>query len=460
MLPRLLIPLLYFSPLSEDTDIVILQSDTSWGQPHDSFLPFSDILYSYDRTRSNPQVLVSSPDANRHLVSDPSSHLSTSTTLVLRYPKSTWISSLFQGPMTLLGYPPVSQSRQKVSWDFLLESGASQWRFLVRPGFQSDVPTSPRTRLRSILKTYGAYYFLPRERVTISAPTTGLSPIERAIRDVNLGPCPSKFYHNITLIYISSGDSLLCRVGTGDNIYFFRFPLSATALTRVDRGHLLTSRVRRLGSKLAPRPIAAQLHLPSPYACEAAAAGLPITGDPEPSDVRAALKAIETIHQLPSSRVEKMDDSLFERLIESRLTVIAHRAGRKRTQRLGRDLRSGLLDRAIHIGLTHGDFKVGNCLYSEGRVTGIVDWDLGSPEDLTILDNINALSSLIAEDNLHDTARATTALERVLPLAESSRTYHKMDPHIALLLWHIDRTYKHIHFGASASSWLSKHFKY
>lgn len=54
---------------------------------------------------------------------------------------------------------------------------------------------------------------------------------------------------------------------------------------------------------------------------------------------------------------------------------------------LGRQVRDLLLDRlpsSGRIGLVHGDYQPGNTLYDNGRVTGIIDWELASIGELSL----------------------------------------------------------------------------
>jgi len=91
-------------------------------------------------------------------------------------------------------------------------------------------------------------------------------------------------------------------------------------------------------------------------------------------------------------RVVKLGDKEFSACIETKMGAIIRRLAENHVAVLAlgllqRFLRSQLDGRAVIISLTHGDFKIGNCLFdSHSRVTGIVDWDMASRGELALFD--------------------------------------------------------------------------
>lgn len=76
-----------------------------------------------------------------------------------------------------------------------------------------------------------------------------------------------------------------------------------------------------------------------------------------------------------------------------RLEQFAHSRGRcgelqAGLERLRRDLSSSLMGRTVRLSWIHGDYWPGNVLASaeSGRITGIVDWDQGAPDQLRLHD--------------------------------------------------------------------------
>ncbi|MDO8688845.1 MAG: aminoglycoside phosphotransferase family protein [Dehalococcoidia bacterium] len=145
----------------------------------------------------------------------------------------------------------------------------------------------------------------------------------------------------------------------------------------------------RLAEPLAAGRVAGQL-----YTVER---GLPgrdmrevLLGPPASSRVPIA-RALSTIAQLHRStaRSTVVDAGMLDRWIHAplrQLAPLAHEDGGIR--RLAAELDAALAGREVRIGWIHGDFWPGNVLVAHdgASVSGIVDWDLASPDELPMHD--------------------------------------------------------------------------
>jgi aminoglycoside phosphotransferase (APT) family kinase protein len=126
-----------------------------------------------------------------------------------------------------------------------------------------------------------------------------------------------------------------------------------------------------------------------------------------------------------------------------------------------RRLRDALLGRRVLVTLCHGDFKLGNCLREGGRVTGIVDWDTFSEDDLALVDAGNAVGKL-KQGGLElwraalvepDEAAARACADWFRATGTDS-----VPPRDLLLFWWLDRSSKHISGRVDpGGAWTKRH---
>ena len=102
-------------------------------------------------------------------------------------------------------------------------------------------------------------------------------------------------------------------------------------------------------------------------------------------DLRAqAAAAIGALHRATAAR-RVVDDALLERWIDQPLQLLNGTAG---VDRVRSRLYEGFAGRTLSLSWIHGDFVPGNVLVAPdgSGVTGIVDWDRASADDLPLLD--------------------------------------------------------------------------
>ncbi len=103
-----------------------------------------------------------------------------------------------------------------------------------------------------------------------------------------------------------------------------------------------------------------------------------------------AAQAIGELHRHTAERV-KVDQTLLKLWVDAPLGSVARLLGsrvyRDRTQQLALELKEALLGRTVTLSWVHGDYSPQNILMGTGaEVTGIVDWELAAPRQLSVLD--------------------------------------------------------------------------
>jgi hypothetical protein len=135
------------------------------------------------------------------------------------------------------------------------------------------------------------------------------------------------------------------------------------------------------------------------YCVEEALAGEPsarlLRRGRAPAVLDASASLISDLHSR-TAKQRRLDDVAVEAWVEvplRRLEQLARSRARreallKGVERLRGDLSDALLGRSVRLGWIHGDYWPGNILASarSGRITGIVDWDQGGPDQLRLHD--------------------------------------------------------------------------
>jgi hypothetical protein len=322
--------------------------------------------------------------------------------------------------------------------EFVLEPGLGKPRYLVQPG--DEIPLEYGSPMRRALKRAGLFYFQPRHRALILAPPDPLSIVGEALREVRGAP------GRVRRVYVSDMDVM---VVAADGVYL-RFPFSEDALARITRSHDIETRLRERGIALAPEPLAFRKRGICPYAAEGA-----LRGAPAEDGLAAALEAMRPVHEAFGRRVT-LDEAEFASRVGERLRTVERATGRP-VGAVERRLRDALLGRRVLVTLCHGDFKLGNCLREGGRVTGIVDWDTFSEDDLALVDAGNAVGKL-KQGGLElwraalvepDEAAARACADWFRATGTDS-----VPPRDLLLFWWLDRSSKHIlHRADPGAAW-------
>jgi hypothetical protein len=150
--------------------------------------------------------------------------------------------------------------------------------------------------------------------------------------------------------------------------------------------------------RLLPQPLAAGIVLGQPYRIDSFIRGRELVGlltDPTRRDALLETAA-ETIHVLHRSTAVTVtgDVADAERWVDARLADLSDAGARRdpgfapRAEALRAELRDATIGRTLTTGWTHGDYWLGNVLFSAdgASVRGVVDWDGADPADLPLHD--------------------------------------------------------------------------
>jgi aminoglycoside phosphotransferase (APT) family kinase protein len=212
------------------------------------------------------------------------------------------------------------------------------------------------------------------------------------------------------------GKTTVIAVAPRGSRYVIRIPRSAVATERAERNWAALEHLQR--SSYLPDPL--QVLLPRPlcrgciqqygYTVEDARPGLSgedythlsNTAQWEPQ----ALEFITQLH-LASRHVAVFDRTKHQRHVAAPLARIREGLPTRgpvgaTLDRLEASLQEGFDGTAMPFVSAHGDFSDGNCLYRDGRLSGVVDWELFSGEALPAVDLLQRMT-IPGESNRHQT---------------------------------------------------------
>ncbi|MCK6621139.1 MAG: aminoglycoside phosphotransferase family protein [Calditrichaceae bacterium] len=368
-------------------------------------------------------------------------------------------------------------------WHFLIEPGLSKPRYLVLPGFGTDIPALSESPLKRRLLRKGFFYLQAHPQVIVASAAGSASPGARegglagkAIRQlfpaVAASAAPARFLRQA---YISTTGVLLLRVSNGQKTCFIRFPLTEHSLQRVQNQASLANFLHQQGAALTPRPVALHPEPALPAYVEEGISGRSMERAFTEGSREAALElfrktqeAIRQIHQ-QFGRVMAFREGEFNAYIQPKLAAIegklpAHPQNRAAMQRIAEFLFAELRDKKMLAGLAHGDFKIGNCLFdSRGNVAGIIDWDMGSRDELALVDIASLLGRSIRQRHRLSLPGLLKSAgqpgEEFFPLCRdyfAATGTTPVNPFTTLLLYWIDRSYKQIAFDEQTDPrWLT-----
>jgi aminoglycoside phosphotransferase (APT) family kinase protein len=148
-----------------------------------------------------------------------------------------------------------------------------------------------------------------------------------------------------------------------------------------------------------PRPLARGTQQRRSYRLDSVVRGRSVTESKAavtPPMLRAALEAISTLHTKTATTVAGGPE-LAERWVDAPLRALTHHARRSRGrthrfERLRDELHGALDTGRLTVSWIHGDYWLGNVLFSDASwVGGIVDWDASAPLELPFHDLLHLL---------------------------------------------------------------------
>lgn len=203
--------------------------------------------------------------------------------------------------------------------------------------------------------------------------------------------------------YLVSGkDKLMLESRHAGNRVMVKVPLNRHAQSAESQNHRMLCHLAGSGSLngFVPAPLGHGTAGRLPYFIEERLPGAPLAKSIAQSG-RAALlpsvgKLLDALHSSGAEPVLKpLSGDLFTRVVAEKLDRLLEIVEEP-------DLRKRLSDffyRQVHgipvaVGLFHGDFGTRNILAQDGRLSGAVDWEAGSPHGLPLLDVFNYLTSM------------------------------------------------------------------
>jgi len=356
-------------------------------------------------------------------------------------------------------------------WYFLIEPDLHKPRYMVLPGFATAIPAQSESPLKRRLVQKGFFYLQPHHRVIVASRKGGGSPAGDVVAELFPKNSPVE---SIRKIYISTTNVLLIQAADEYNNYFIRFPFTKDSIERVKNQQELTALLQRQGIRFIPRPVELKKELPVPYYIEAGMPGRSVekefaegSAGVAQSYFQKAQEKVREIHR-QFGRAVLMQDAEFQTYVQPKLDIIAKRLetyqpGREALQRIGEFFREEFAEKRMLATLVHGDFKIGNCLFDgSGNISGIIDWDMGSRDDLALID----IASLLGRSQRQ---RQRLSLPDLILRYETIR--NEFDPvyrqyfeatetspipaFTTLLFYWLDRVYKQINFDAEVKeSWI------
>jgi aminoglycoside phosphotransferase (APT) family kinase protein len=186
-----------------------------------------------------------------------------------------------------------------------------------------------------------------------------------------------------------------------------KMPMSAEAVRGMERETGALAALRgdgRLGAwrDLMPRPCTSGEVGAQPYRVDVALTGRPALdrvkhGAARERMLEMAAGTIQVLHRTTATTVLG-DDGLARRWVDEPLDELLRHGGRRRSlapglERVRAELHDALGGRALTAAWIHGDYWLGNLLFSDERSApaGIVDWDRAAPLELPLHDLLHLL---------------------------------------------------------------------
>jgi hypothetical protein len=194
-----------------------------------------------------------------------------------------------------------------------------------------------------------------------------------------------------------AGMTVIARRGDTTDRIIVRIPLSSEAQAQHQRNYqnLQILSLRAINGLNTPQPFAYGESNGYSYSVETAVPGISISARQLRNDhsyrkvLAAATTAILSLH-LETRRHRTLSADHLIRLVEGPLalasTVLTGQTGAEYLPQIAAAIRTGLQGAAIPLVFMHGDYTVDNVRFLNGAVSGVFDWDLGSPCGLPLLD--------------------------------------------------------------------------
>ncbi len=274
-------------------------------------------------------------------------------------------------------------------------------RTFLLPGFATPGVSESRFAWKRWFDRHGGLFLLPHYTASVFTHSSAPDVIRHAIcKLIGCGENETDIRNYIRQIYISTTNVLMVRIRVKNVNYFIRYPFHVLSLERIQNNQRLIRLLHENGFTDVPNPVDEQPESDFPYFVEVGIDAFSVEKrfsrlqDNEAVDyVQKAMERISRIHRHFGLRFS-MDESTFEKYVGIRLKEIrSEEEDVDLINRIEQYLKNEFLGKTFMHSICHGDYKIGNCLFDEnGELLGIIDWDMGSLDDLTLVD----VASLIA----------------------------------------------------------------
>lgn len=164
--------------------------------------------------------------------------------------------------------------------------------------------------------------------------------------------------------------------------------------------------------------------------------------------------ALDKLHLINSSLKEMDFDEVFGYKFDLIERFLDDSDDLDKLHRLRGEAESFYSGSMMHTSFVHGDFKVDNCIYGVEGISGIVDWDLFSYEDLSLLDRLNMAFNPLGRSKGYGLGGLYALDYEVLVSSKYSRLvdfipeqFHGDSLKYAVIAHWIDRVYKQFKYA-------------
>ncbi|MDG2278523.1 MAG: phosphotransferase [Pseudomonadales bacterium] len=187
-------------------------------------------------------------------------------------------------------------------------------------------------------------------------------------------------------LHISSTGIIVATAKTENTATFVRIPLGASARRRIHNNYTICQNLESITDLSVPNAI------PVTDPTQLSRGETAVGGGPVPlttNHFRLALAEIAKIHK-PFGKMTLCTPDVFQQVVGSKLQFIENQLASEFNARqldyLLKQLEEKLTNTRITVTLVHGDFKLENCLLMPDGGIGIIDWDMASDNEPSLID--------------------------------------------------------------------------
>ncbi len=187
-------------------------------------------------------------------------------------------------------------------------------------------------------------------------------------------------------LHISSTGIIVAKAKTENTATVVRIPLGASARRRTLNNYTMCQNLESITDISVPKAIPVTDQTQLSRGETAVGGGLVLLTT---NHLRLALAEIAKIHK-PFAKMTLCTPQVFQQVVGSKLQFIENQLASEfnahHLDYLLKQLEEKLVNTRITVTLVHGDFKLENCLLTPDGGIGIVDWDMASENETSLID--------------------------------------------------------------------------